>query len=56
LEFWLSDLNKHAPEKIVKIMIGNKCDLTNVGNAHSGDIFTHRSSIDNRREVPNHIA
>ena len=27
IEFWLSDLNKHAPEKIVKILVGNKLDL-----------------------------
>jgi GTPase SAR1 family protein len=31
MNFWLSDLNKHAPEKIVKVLVGNKCDLCNVG-------------------------
>lgn len=27
IAFWLSDLNKHAPEKIVKVLVGNKLDL-----------------------------
>ena len=27
INFWLSDLNKHAPEKIVKVLVGNKLDL-----------------------------
>lgn len=32
INFWLSDLNKHAPEKIVKILVGNKFDLAEVNN------------------------
>ena len=27
INFWLADLNKHAPEKIVKVLVGNKLDL-----------------------------
>lgn len=27
INFWLSDLNKHAPAKIVKLLVGNKQDL-----------------------------
>ena len=28
MKFWLADLNKYAPEKITKILVGNKLDLT----------------------------
>lgn len=27
INFWLSDLNKHAPSKLVKILVGNKSDM-----------------------------
>ena len=27
INFWLGDLNKHAPSKLVKILVGNKSDL-----------------------------
>ena len=27
VNFWLGDLNKHAPSKLVKILVGNKSDL-----------------------------
>lgn len=27
VNFWLGDLNKHAPSKLVKILVGNKADL-----------------------------
>jgi GTPase SAR1 family protein len=33
MTFWLSDLNKHAPENIVKILAGNKFDLTDPSQA-----------------------
>jgi len=26
MSFWLSDISKHAPEKVVKILVGNKSD------------------------------
>ncbi len=27
INFWLADLNKHAPAKLVKVLVGNKADL-----------------------------
>ena len=27
INFWLTDLSKHAPENLVKVLIGNKVDL-----------------------------
>jgi GTPase SAR1 family protein len=29
VEEWLHEVNKHAPEKIVKLLVGNKADLAN---------------------------
>ena len=27
LNFWIKDLKEHAPEKLVQVLVGNKCDL-----------------------------
>lgn len=43
INFWLSDLQKHGPEKIVKILVGNKYDLA--------DDKEDSESIDNERQV-----
>lgn len=43
INFWISDIEKHAPEKIVKILVGNKVDLAQIDSM--------KDSIDNRREV-----
>lgn len=31
LTFWISDLQKHGPEKVVSILVGNKCDMCESG-------------------------
>ena len=43
VNFWLSDLNKHAPAKLVKILVGNKTDLCQAHESYS--------SSDGKREV-----
>lgn len=43
INFWLSDINKHAPEKIVKILVGNKSDLCQMPN--------NQESFTSKREV-----
>lgn len=51
VNFWLGDLNKHAPRKLVKVLVGNKADLClnaqgiNAGNEDS------KSSFENKREI-----
>ncbi|CDW83910.1 ras-related protein rab-30 [Stylonychia lemnae] len=37
VNFWLSDLNKHAPSKLVKVLVGNKCDLCLSNQAKSSN-------------------
>ena len=32
MSFWLSDINRHAPENIVKVLCGLKYDLTEEGS------------------------
>ena len=27
VNFWLTDLDRHAPEKIQKVLVGNKADI-----------------------------
>jgi GTPase SAR1 family protein len=34
LNFWLQDLQRHAPENIVKFLVGLKSDLVTVGDAN----------------------
>ena len=52
LNFWLSDLNKHAPEKLVKVLVGNKVDLTKASEERS----RKRESFENKREVSYEMA
>lgn len=60
MSFWLGDLNKHAPAKLVKILVGNKsdlCSLVNLGNGMndggngSGSNYDSKESFENKREV-----
>lgn len=53
VNFWLGDLNKHAPAKLVKVLVGNKSDLCmlNSGvNATEGNEDS-KESFENKREV-----
>lgn len=43
LNFWLSDLAKHAPEKLVKILVGNKSDLCRANE--DSDTFSSKREI-----------
>jgi Ras-related protein Rab-1A len=53
MQGWLSELNKYAPEKIIKVLAGNKCDLYNVGLLFENN---GRGSVDDRREVTFNMA
>jgi Ras-related protein Rab-1A len=51
INFWLGDLNKHAPRKLVKILVGNKADLClNAQGTNAGNDET-KESFENKREV-----
>lgn len=59
INFWLGDLNKHAPAKLVKILVGNKSDLCSLSpstgmNSSSND--DSKESFENKREVNYDIA
>ena len=43
INFWISDLHKHAPEKLVSILVGNKDDMCQMGDDNE--------SINNERQV-----
>jgi GTPase SAR1 family protein len=48
INFWLSDLNKHAPAKMVKVLVGNKADLCNPTES--------MGSSNNKREISKDLA
>lgn len=54
INFWLGDLNKHAPSKLVKILVGNKSDLCLNSNGTNAGALTNedsKESFENKREV-----
>jgi len=54
INFWLGDLNKHAPSKLVKILVGNKSDLCL--NAKGQNAGNDDSSYEDKREVNYDVA
>lgn len=44
LTFWLSDLKNHGPEKLAKIMVGNKLDLCDP-DLDSNDSFISKREV-----------
>lgn len=48
MEFWLEDLKKYAPEKVIKILVGNKLDKAKPMENRS---YNRHESFNNEREV-----
>jgi GTPase SAR1 family protein len=43
INFWISDIQKHGPEKVVQVLVGNKHDLCEMGDEYE--------SVANDRQV-----